>query len=54
MAKTEGGIRSPLATLGLDYRGRVEAALQQAGSIERAETLWVHLLVKTCQAPGNR
>lgn len=30
MEKTSGGIRSPLAPLGIDFHGRVEAALQQA------------------------
>ena len=33
MGKTQGGIRLPLAPLGLDYEGRVEAALQQANCI---------------------
>ena len=36
MEKTSGGIRSPLAPLGLDFHGRVEAALQQANCIESA------------------
>ena len=35
MGKTAGGIRSPLAPLGMEYHGRVEAALQQAGCIAR-------------------
>ena len=36
MEKTSGGIRSPLAPLGLDFHARVEAALQQANCIESA------------------
>jgi 4-hydroxy-tetrahydrodipicolinate synthase len=36
MQSAPGGIRSPLAPLGLDFHGRVEGALQQAGCIERA------------------
>jgi 4-hydroxy-tetrahydrodipicolinate synthase len=36
MEKTTGGIRSPLAPLGLDFHARVEAALQQANCIESA------------------
>eukprot|EP00908_Phaeocystis_cordata_P015473 Transcript_26629.p3 GENE.Transcript_26629~~Transcript_26629.p3 ORF type:complete len:210 (-),score=123.89 Transcript_26629:164-793(-) len=36
MQRAPGGIRSPLAPLGLDFHGRVEGALQQAGCIERA------------------
>jgi len=33
MGKTKGGIRLPLAELGLDYHGRVQAALQQGRCI---------------------
>ena len=34
MGKTQGGIRSPLVTLGADFHGRVEAALAQAGCVD--------------------
>jgi len=37
MEKTSGGIRSPLAPLGIDFHGRVEAALQQADCLERGD-----------------
>jgi len=37
MGKAPAGIRLPLATLGLDFHGRVEAALQQAHCLERVE-----------------
>ena len=36
MGKTSAGIRSPLAPMGADFHGRVEAALQQAGCIDGA------------------
>ena len=35
MGKADGGIRSPLSPLGLDFHSRVEGALQQAGCIAR-------------------
>jgi len=37
MGKTPPGIRSPLAVLGDNFHGRVEAALKQAGCLERLE-----------------
>jgi len=37
MGRMPSGIRSPLAPLGDDYHGRVEAALQQAECLERVE-----------------
>jgi 4-hydroxy-tetrahydrodipicolinate synthase len=36
MGRIESGIRSPLAPLGLDFHGRLEAALQQGACIEKA------------------
>lgn len=35
MGRTQSGIRSPLAPLGLDFHGRLEAALQQGGALEK-------------------